>query len=88
MTDEYDSNCPLCRAEHLTPWIWEDEVCWICYCATHTETPMIVLKRHSAEPTPEEMEHIKAVKNKLFPELRFRGHMQSLPDHWHEHLVP
>ena len=40
------------------------------------------------EPTLEEWEHIKEVKNKLYPDLKFRGEgMHSMPQHFHEHLV-
>jgi len=47
-----------------------------------------VLNAHRAEPTAEEWEHIKQVKARLYPNLRFRGEgMHALPSHFHEHLV-
>ena len=49
---------------------------------------MIVLNEHRLEPTPEEWEHIKELKEKLYPELKFRGEgMHSMPQHFHEHLM-
>jgi len=83
----FDPNCPLCRKEPLTPHIYEDEVCWVCYCATHRDTPMIVLNDHRPYPTEEEWLHIRKVAKDLFPLRRFRGFMGSMPDHWHEHLI-
>lgn len=78
--------CDLCQKEHRREWLWEDEICWITYCSTHGQ-PMIVLNRHAPQPTQEEMRHIIEIKEKLFPNLRFRGYMASNPEHWHEHLI-
>ena len=34
-------DCDLCRALKLTPWFFEDEICWIAECEI-CETPMVV----------------------------------------------
>lgn len=83
---EYDQDCSLCRKEPLAEQLYHDEVCWVTSCPLHGN-PMIVLNAHRPEPTPEEWEHIKQVKDRLYPNLRFRGYMQSYPQHWHDHLV-
>jgi len=83
----YDPNCSLCRKDKLTEQPYHDEVCWVTVCPLHGN-PMIVLNEHRLEPTPEEWEHIKELKEKLYPELKFRGEgMHSMPQHFHEHLV-
>jgi len=28
------------------------------------------------------------VKDKLYPDLNFRGYISSMEQHWHDHLVP
>lgn len=80
-------DCDLCRAEHITEWIYEDKICWVAYCSFHRDTPMVVLRRHSPQPTEAEMEHIRKVKEKLFPDRRFRGYMKNNKVHWHDHLI-
>ena len=37
------AKCPLCPpVEHLTEWLYQDSICYICYCAPHQDTPMVV----------------------------------------------
>lgn len=88
----YDGNCSLCRKDSLREQPHHDGICWVTFCPNpqcpHQGSPMIVLNEHRPELTPEEWEHIKEVKEKLYPELKFRGEgMNSMPQHWHEHLV-
>ena len=47
---------------------------------------MIVLNHHG-EPTPKELEHMKIISKKLFPDKRWRGIRRQLKDHFHEHFV-
>ena len=37
--------CLLCSAERVTPWLFEDEVCWIAECLV-CRTPMVVWRAH------------------------------------------
>jgi len=82
----YDSSCSLCRKDPIAEQTYYDEICWITRCPLHNQ-PMIVLNRHAPQPTEEEWEHIKTIKDRLYQNLRFRGYMQSMPEHWHDHLV-
>jgi len=83
---DYDPNCSLCRKDPIREQPYRDEICWVTICPLHNQ-PMIVLNAHRPAPTPGEWEHIKGVKDKLFPNLKFRGYMQSMPQHFHDHLV-
>lgn len=77
--------CPLCRADKITPWIYEDEVCWIAKCKT-CGGDMIVLWHHG-EPTLKELDHLKKVSQKIFPDKKWRGYRRMIKDHWHEHFI-
>lgn len=84
---DYDPNCSLCRKDKLAPQPYADEICWITKCTLHNQW-MIILNAHRPEPTTEEWEHINKVREKLYPNLKFRGEgMHSMPGHFHEHLV-
>jgi len=54
---EYDPSCELCRAEGITEWFYEDEICWCALCR-HCHVPMVVLKRHTEHPTLPEAIHL------------------------------
>jgi len=82
---DYDSNCPLCRKEKLTEWLWNDNICWVCDCS-NCRQPMIVLNHHG-EPTERELEHMKIISKKLFPDKRWRGVRRQFKDHFHEHFI-
>ncbi len=84
-TELFDDSCILCRKEKLTHWFYDDHICWIAECKT-CGRPMIVLDHHG-EPTAEELEHIKQVSKKVFPDKQFRGYRRRIFDHFHEHLV-
>lgn len=77
--------CPLCKADKLTKWYYEDDVCWVADCKT-CGIPMIVLKHHG-EPNKNELHHLKNISNNLFPRKRWRGFRRDIKDHWHEHLI-
>lgn len=47
--------CELCPPiEKITPWIYDDEFVLICKCKS-CGIPQIILKRHTTEPTLQEM---------------------------------
>jgi len=78
--------CPLCKREPLTKQLYEDDVCWIAYCTSHPSKILIVLKRHTPQPSPEEAEHMYEVAHKLFPNKQWR-YPASLKNHFHLHEV-
>ena len=88
---EKNSNCDLCKLvfdnDVKTKIIHKDEICTVTYCSIHKTTPMIVLNRHSVSPSPSESNSIGEVMQRLFPNKKFRGRMQSIKNHWHEHLI-
>ncbi len=88
---EYEPNCSLCQKEPLAEQPYHDEVCWVTFCPNlncpQRGSSMIVLNAHRPEPTLAEREHIKQVKDRLYPNLNFRGYMTSMPQHWHDHLM-
>lgn len=77
-------SCPLCRAEKLTEWKYEDARCWVTRCSTHLDKWMCVLRRHTSTPTKEEYEHMVGVMLRLFPGIELRG-PASLLGHFHLH---
>jgi len=84
-TKEY-VECPLCRAEKLTKWLYEDKLCWAAYCKTHPDKIIIVLKHHTRYPMPQEKAHLEMIAKTKFPNKKFRG-PQSIKDHFHLHEV-
>jgi len=48
---------------------------------------MIVLKRHTMEPTEEELRHLEEVVRRLFGDTaRVRKTQRKIPDHLHWHI--
>src|SRR2546429_2834889 len=43
------NGCDLCRAARITPWYYEDEICWIAECEI-CEVPMVVWRYHGTTP--------------------------------------
>ncbi len=78
--------CPLCEAEELTEWYYEDDLIYVCDCLS-CGVPMAVIRRHDEEPTEEERRRIEEVVEDLFgKDAVFRGEMRSIPDHFHDHV--
>ncbi|MHA1834984.1 MAG: hypothetical protein ACTSV7_13480 [Candidatus Baldrarchaeia archaeon] len=84
------ADCPLCRLyqkrEIITKLHYEDDTCIIVNCKSHPNKILIVLKRHTKVPTPEEAEHMYRIAHKLFPGKLWR-YPQSIKDHFHLHEV-
>ena len=80
--------CPLCRLygkkEIITRLHYEDLICIAVDCSSHSGLIIVVLKRHTAYPTQEELQHLKRVTRVLGPEKRWREGA-SLRDHYHLH---
>ena len=85
------SSCMLCRAERMTPWFHEDEVCWIAECEV-CETPMVVWRSHGTDPPAAELAHMRArlrqVAAAQVGAFWVDEHMRNIPDHWHAHARP
>jgi len=86
-----DPRCDLCAAERITPWYYEDDLCWIAECEI-CAVPMAVWRHHGL-PTPADeaamQARLRAVANeRLGPEGKkwyFDGNRRNIPDHWHTH---
>jgi hypothetical protein len=80
------NECPLCRlcqGEIITKLHYEDDKVIVVDCSTHLK-PMIVLKRHTSNPTEEEGHYMRSVMERLFPGMKLRG-PASIRDHFHLH---
>lgn len=76
--------CELCEAKKVTPWYYEDGVVWVADCKSHPNKKIMVLKRHTEEPTTEERMHMIQLTRNLFPDIKWRG-PASLKEHFHLH---
>lgn len=79
-------SCPLCERGKVSHWYLEDDICWVADCITFG-LPMIVLKRHTMDPTDQELNHLKSVVNNLFPSKGLRKGQRRRADHLHWHIV-
>ena len=79
-------NCELCKAEKITQWLYEGELCWVAFCKSHPNKLIMVLKRHTPHPTQKELHYMKQVIARRFPNNHWRG-PHSILDHFHLHEV-
>lgn len=87
-----DPDCLLCKAERITDWFHEDDLCWIAEC-TQCDLPMVVWKRHDASPDDEVKELLHArLAEVVARDWTFQhyvdDHMRMIPDHYHAHARP
>lgn len=75
--------CPLCGREELTPWLYEDDVCWAAYCVSHPDKIIVVLNRHTDTPTDEEMTYLEDTA-RMLSNKEFRD-PHSILEHFHLH---
>jgi hypothetical protein len=85
-------DCPLCRAEKLSPWYLDDDLCWIAECTICT-VPMVVLRAHVKEPDPATKAELHArlagvVGEHFTFEHYVDDDMRQIPDHYHAHARP
>jgi hypothetical protein len=84
------AGCELCEAAPLTPWYYEDELCWVADCEA-CDTPMVVWRQHGAEPPQADVDamigRLTSVAAGLFGEGAFTIDrvMRQIPDHFHAH---
>lgn len=81
--------CELCVRDRVTRWYYEDDLVAIFDCKSPAcGLPMVVLKRHTMSPTPEEVEHMEAVARQAFGEsVTFRKNQRTIADHFHWHVL-
>jgi len=87
-----DPQCPLCRAERITPWYLDDELCWIAECDICC-VPMVVLRDHDADPGPAVKAELharlaEAVAGHFTFQHRVDDDMRRIPEHYHAHARP
>jgi hypothetical protein len=83
------AGCDLCAAERRTPWFHEDETCWVGDCQI-CRTPMVVWRRHGADPPEAERAHMLArlaevAEARLGAGFRIDPVMRRIPGHFHAH---
>jgi hypothetical protein len=82
--------CELCAARPLTPWFHSDDRCWVAECLI-CRTPMVVWRRHGADPPPADREHMLARLAEVAAArlgdgaFRIDHGMRRIPDHFHAH---
>ena len=86
------AGCELCSAARLTPWFYEDEVCWIADCEI-CYVPMVVWRQHGRVPPPDALSHMHDRLARVADEQLVVGHyiddnMRKIPDHYHAHARP
>jgi hypothetical protein len=87
--DETRPTCDLCEAARITPWFYEDDVCWIAECE-FCAVPMVVWRTHDAHP-PQAVksfmhDQLGAVVKAHFGFVHFvDDNMRNIPDHYHAH---
>ena len=82
--------CDLCEAAPISPWWWEDDVCWVADCEI-CETPMVVWRHHGADPGEEAAAYMVDRLSRIAAD-RFGANsysidrtMRQIPDHFHAH---
>ncbi len=87
------AGCDLCEAARLTPWHAEDDRCWVADCEV-CGVPMVVWKRHGAQPPDGEVAHMVAVLDQVADARFGPGRwsldrvMRQIPGHFHAHARP
>ncbi len=85
-------DCLLCRAERMTAWHLEDEVCWVADCVV-CATPMVVWRTHGIPDPHLEAELLARLERVAAARYGEEGYWidrvrRRLPDHWHAHARP
>src|SRR3954465_15174092 len=87
-----DTECLLCKAEHITPWYLDDDMCWIAECTICT-LPMVVWREHDPNPSPEVKAELPSRLAGVVDEHWLFEHwvddeMRRIPNHYHAHARP
>ena len=79
------------RAARITPYYYEDDVCWIAECEI-CEVPMVVWREHGIHPPSDALQHmhnmLRQVATEHFGAIYVDDHMRNIPDHYHAHGRP
>ncbi len=82
--------CELCEAAKITPWHYEDDVCWVADCEI-CDVPMVVWKEHSPTP-PDDVREEMLGRLTAVADARFGADgysldtvMRQIPNHFHAH---
>ena len=70
--------CELCRAERVTEWFHEDELCWVAECES-CSTPMVVWKVHDPSPPADLREQMLARLAEATGQARWIAEALELP---------
>lgn len=85
------TRCDLCEAARITPWYYEDDVCWIAECEI-CEVPMVVWREHGVSPPEATLqymhERLREVADQHFGAIYIDDVMRNIPDHYHAHGRP
>ena len=85
-------DCLLCTADHVTPWLFEDDDCWIAECVV-CRTPMVVWRTHGLPDENLESEFLRRLERVAGERYGEEGYWidaerRKIPDHWHAHARP
>lgn len=80
------TNCDLCTAYKNHEGKDISKSFFLLTCKIHDQ-PMIVLKAHRAELTDSEKIELQDIMYKRFIGKRLRGYMQTILNHWHDHII-
>ena len=91
-TSSTTPHCDLCEAARITPWYYEDEICWVAECE-FCSVPMVVWKQHDNAPSGETKAYLHARLETVVREHCSFVHwvddnMRNIPDHYHAHARP
>jgi hypothetical protein len=84
--------CELCEAAQITPWFYEDEMCWIAECE-QCAVPMVVWRSHDPAP-PDDVRTVlvarlaEVVAQHYGYDFYVDDNMRSIPNHYHAHARP
>lgn len=80
------NECAFCPVEKKTE--WHDETDRAILMEKLGGGPMVVLKRHTDNPTVEEVEHCRELAETYFnEEVQLKVLMNVVRNHWHAHVV-
>ncbi|CAG4923174.1 MULTISPECIES: hypothetical protein [Acidithrix] len=86
-------DCELCQAIKITPWLYEDDICFVALCES-CDVPMVVLREHSVDLSEELLddliEKLTKAASSYFGEREFfiDKIRRQIPDHFHAHARP
>src|SRR3954468_17976190 len=86
------NDCELCEAARITPWFYEDDVCWVAECEA-CSVPMVVWRVHDSAPSAEIKSYLHeqlavVVATHFGFEHYVDDNMRNIPNHYHAHARP